>query len=202
MTECQSCPRDINDERNLCRICERRVIGYLEAIPKIYRALENLVGTKPTGSGKSAAVEAPAPCNIDALNLTAVGGIPDILTSWAEDWYDLLDWSPPEWTGTLADCVTSAVHRLRVNLPWAAEQHPAAGDFVCEIARLHSRAHRVIDGDPPRVPLGACACGGHITANPAALVARCSHCAEEWRGADLVALAESLRCATPSGVAA
>jgi hypothetical protein len=202
MSECQNCPRNTRDNRNLCYVCEARTGEHLDELPELYRTLESLVAVKAARSGKGAAIEAPAPCNIDALNLTATGGIPDILTTWAEDWYDLLDWTPPQWDGTLGERVTSAVHRLRVNLPWAAEQHPAAGDFAEEIARLHHRARRVIDGDVPRVPLGACECGGRITANPTTLTARCAGCDEEWRGPQLAELAEVLRSSSPIGAAA
>ncbi|GAU66678.1 hypothetical protein SSP35_03_03260 [Streptomyces sp. NBRC 110611] len=179
-------------ERCLCHICEERLGKQLDEIPVLYRTLEGIIGVKPTSTGKSAAVEAPAPCNIDALNLTATGGIPDILVSWVTDWYDLLGWYQPQW-GTAHDRVTTAAQRLRVNLPWAAERHPAAGDFAHEIAWLHSRAQRVIDGDTPRVPLGACECGGRITANPATLTARCSACFTQWRGPQLAELADAMR---------
>ncbi|MFF4607945.1 hypothetical protein ACFY12_35060 [Streptomyces sp. NPDC001339] len=201
MSDCQNCPRSTNGERFICRICETRTATVLDEIPALYRKLESIIGIKPTSTGKSVAVDAPAPCNIDALNLTATGGIADILVSWVLDWYDLLGWDQPKW-GTAHDRVTSAAQRLRVNLPWATEQHLAAGDFAHEIARLHSRARRVIDGDTPRIPLGPCPCGGAITANPAALVAGCPDCGEQWRGPQLIELAETQRNATPETAAA
>lgn len=193
MNECQNCPRYTRDNRNLCHICEDRVTEFLDEIPGLFKALESLVHVKRPRNARRAPVEASTPCNIDALSLTATGGIPDILTSWVEDWYALLDWDPPAWDSTLTDRVTSAVHRLRVNLPWAAEEHPAADDFAREIAHLHRQARRVIDGDTPHIPLGTCSCGGRITANPTTLAARCPDCREEWRGAQLADLAENLK---------
>ncbi|NGO67152.1 hypothetical protein [Streptomyces boncukensis] len=201
MSDCQHCPRNTNEGRNLCRVCEERLATQLDEIPSLYRALEYLVGTKAKTSGKRTSVEASAPCNIDALNLTAPGGIADILASWVEDWYDLLDWGEPQ-LDSRDDRVTSAVHRLRGNLPWAVEQHPAVGDFAREIAQLHRRARRVLDGDTPRVPLCACTCGGTVTANPAALVAHCSDCHTEWRGPQLIELAETRGNFPPVPVAA
>jgi len=196
MSDCQNCPRSTHEGRSLCRICEERAATQLDEIPSLYRTLRSLVGVKAAASGKRTSVEAPAPCNIDALNLTAPGGIPDILVSWVADWYRLLDWGEPRWD-TGRDRVTSAAQRLRVNLPWAAERHPAAGDFLREVATLCRRARRVIDGDAPRVPVGACECGGRITANPGTLVAQCADCRGIWAGPQLIELAETAGNAVP-----
>ncbi|MFE2832188.1 hypothetical protein ACFXI6_14240 [Streptomyces mirabilis] len=166
------CGRQLrNDElgRVACRLCQDRADTVLRQLPGpkgLYAGLARVLvpgvgsGVRVTGSRT-----APLPLRIEPLSLQARGGVVTVLQTWLVDWHELLEWRHPRWRGGLQQQLDDVVHALRVNLEWAATEHPAFGEFTDEVSSLVRQCERQISGERSERPVAVlCAepCCGRV----------------------------------------
>lgn len=180
--------------RQACRLCEQRVdktllelAGETGLYARLrFRLVPGKSGDGPAVSGTPAAA---IPVRLEPLSLLARGGVATILQTWAEDWHDHLGFQPPQWRGSLQQQLDDAVHRLRVNLPWAASSHPAFDEFAAELhkVRRDCEAQMGEQRPPRRVPV-ACPCGGILRVTLDTPGARCPGCGTQYGHAEVLQL--------------
>lgn len=196
---CCGCGRNLwTDELTFvcCRLCLQRTDELLAELPGkdgLYARLSRLDALAPgsrRGDGPvSGSRTAPLPLRLEPLSLTSRGGVLTILQTWLADWFERLDWTHPRWRGGWQEQLDDTVHRLRVNLPWAMETHPAAAEFAAEVGAMVAACCAALDpaSRPGRVVIGRCpvvtddgVCGARLTASTAAEWVRCGTCGEAW----------------------
>jgi hypothetical protein len=194
---CTVCHRGLYaDEatRQACRPCTDRTDLALRALAGPEGLYARLSGFLAPGSGNggptvSGSRTAPIPARLEVLNLQARGGVVTILQTWIIDWYENLAYRHPRWDGNLQQQCDQAVHRLRVLLPWAAEQHPAYAEFSHEIAQIKRQCEAQITGEraPRRVPV-TCPCGTVLKVTLDTPGARCPACGTQYGHAEVLGL--------------
>lgn len=111
----------------------------------------------------------------------ARGGVVTVLQAWLVDWHECLGWLHPRWKGDLQQQLDQVVKALRVNLEWAATEHPAFRDFAYEVAALVRQCERQISGERPERPIAvACPCGTVLRVTVSTPGARCRGCATQY----------------------
>lgn len=181
--------------RLACRLCEERVDRDLAALAGPRGLYAQLAGalrpgaTKDTGARVTGSRTAPLPLRLEPLSLSARGGVVTVLQTWLVDWHEQLGYTYPRWEGGLQEQLDQAVQRLRTQLPWAAERHPAFAEFTAEIAH-HTRAcRRQVTGEKPERRIAvACPCGATLHVTISTPGARCSTCGEQYGRADVLEL--------------
>lgn len=177
--------------RMACRPCTLRISGDLSALPALYAQLGDAL--MPTGSPDGPAVSgshtAPLPLRLEPLSLAARGGVVTVLQTWLVDWHELLDYRHPRWEGGMQGQCEQVVARLQMLLPWAAEKHPAIGEFAHEVGQMCRACERQITGEPaPRtIPL-ACPCGTILRVTLDTLGRHCAGCGEQYGREELFGL--------------
>src|SRR5690606_35510104 len=97
------------------------------------------------------------------------------------DWHEHLGWSHPRWRGDLQQQCDQAVKALRINIEWAATDHPAFADFLHEVTSVTRQCERQITGERPERPIAlACPCGSVIRVTVSTPGARCRGCATQY----------------------
>lgn len=194
---CATCGRELRHEelgRIACRLCQRRTDENLQALAGdtgLYATLQDAL--QPTRSVVDARVSgsrsAPLPLRLEALSLSASGGVVTILQTWLTDWHDQLGWRHPRWEGNLQQQVDQVVKALRVNLEWAATEHPAFADFSAEVASLTRACRAQTTGErPERRITVACPCGGTLRITISTPGARCAACSTQYARTDVLEL--------------
>jgi hypothetical protein len=154
---CDPCGRELRQDelgRRACRLCQDRVDQALRQLPGpdgLYGQLATRLVPGRGGDGQVVSVSrtAPLPLRLEPLSLMARGGVVTVLQDWQVDWHDRLGWPHPRWQGDLQQQLDNVVWALRVNLEWAATEHPAFGDFAREVASLVRQCERQISGERP-----------------------------------------------------
>lgn len=204
------CGRQLrNDElgRVACRLCQDRADTVLRQLPGpkgLYAGLARVLvpgvgsGVRVTGSRT-----APLPLRIEPLSLQARGGVVTVLQTWLVDWHELLEWRHPRWRGGLQQQLDDVVHALRVNLEWAATEHPAFGEFAQEVSSLVRQCERQISGEQPeRTVSVACECGTVLRVTVSTPGARCRGCNTQYARSEVLELPLATRESGQTGVAA
>ncbi|MFE7609232.1 hypothetical protein [Streptomyces celluloflavus] len=170
--------------RYACRPCEQRLAEQLTDLPGLIAHLHTLLTphTGAPGPRVTATKEPPAPLDLGVLD--QITGTTAVLDTWLTDWHDRLGWSPPTYH---ADPLTEAARALRLNLPWAVENHPAMDDFATELRDLHHQATATLDPPERTIPAGTCPtvtedspCGTALRIAPGDTVIHCPKCATQW----------------------
>lgn len=166
---CTSCDRPLWDDELThrgCGVCLRRTDEALAALagPRgLYAQLATALtpGRGGDGGGRvSGSRHAPLPVRLEPLSLTARGGVVTVLQTWLVDWHELLGFTYPRFEGGLQQQLDQAVTRLRSNLPWAAEHHPAWAEFAGEVRHMVGACRRQTTGEKPERTIAvACPCG-------------------------------------------
>lgn len=190
------CGRQLrNDEldRTACRLCQERADQALRQLPGpkgLYAGLARVLapgigsGLRVTGSRT-----APLPLRLEPLSLQARGGVVTVLQTWLVDWHDLLGWRHPRWQGGLQQQLDQVVRALRVNLEWAATDHPAFGEFGQEVSFLVRQCERQISGERPERPISvACPCGTVLRITVSTPGARCRGCDTQYGRSEVLEL--------------
>jgi hypothetical protein len=186
---CDPCGRDLrHDElgRRACRLCQDRVDLALRQLPGPDGLYAQLATRLTPGSGGgigpvSGSRTAPLPLRLEPLSLMARGGVVTVLQAWQVDWRELLGWPHPRWQGDLQQQLDNVVRALRVNLEWAATEHPAFGDFARETVSLVRQCERQVTGERKERPIPvACPCGTvlHVTVSMPGM--RCRGCSAQY----------------------
>lgn len=169
-----------------CRPCTDRVDQNLRALAGpdgLYARLAHSLrpGSSNGGTPVSGSRTAPLPVRLEPLSLAARGGVVTILQTWLIDWFELLDFRYPRWQGDLQQQCDDVVHRLRVNLNWAAETHPAFAEFALEVAQLRRQCETATGGEKPprRVPV-QCSCGQILKITLDSPGKKCSGCGTQY----------------------
>lgn len=198
------CGRQLrNDEldRTACRLCQERADDTLRALPGpagLYAALATVLapgissGVGPVSGSRSA----PLPLRLEPLSLTARGGVVTVLQAWLVDWHELLGWRHPRWEGDLQQQLDQVVKALRINLEWAATEHPAFWDFHQEVAGLVRQCERQITGERAERPIAvACPCGTVLRVTVSTPGVRCRGCSTQYGRGEVLDLPLAVRSA-------
>lgn len=177
--------------------CRDRIAGYLLELPSLYRQLADVLQPGRRGNTvRSGTRAAPLPCNLDALDLRARGGIEGVLGSWERDVVDILGWAPSPYRGTVEQAVMDSATFLHLQLPWICEEHPAVKEFASELRQTVAQAERLITGEsPPRRITVACPCGGLLRVTLDTPGAKCGGCETQYGHAEVLRLPMAVRAA-------
>ncbi|WP_442803629.1 hypothetical protein OG411_29860 [Streptomyces pseudogriseolus] len=169
-----------------CRPCTERTDQNLRALAGddgLYARLARSLrpGSSSGGPVVSGSRTAPLPVRLEPLSLAARGGVVTILQAWLVDWFELLDFRYPRWQGDLQQQCDDVVHRLRVNLNWAAETHPAFAEFALEVAQLRRQCEAATGGEKPPRRIGVqCSCGHTLRVTLDTAGVRCPACDTQY----------------------
>jgi hypothetical protein len=177
-----------------CRPCTDRVDHNLRALAGpdgLYARLTHSLhpGSGAGGPAVSGSRTAPLPVRLDPLSLAARGGVVTILQTWLVDWFELLEFRYPRWEGDLQQQCDDVVKRLRTNLRWAAETHPAFAEFADEVGRLKRQCETASGGEKPprRVPV-QCGCGHVLRVTLDTAGVRCPGCETSYGHSEVLQL--------------
>ena len=169
-----------------CRPCTDRVDRNLRALAGDDGLYARLAGSLHPGSSSGGPVVSgsrtpPVPVRLEPLSLAARGGVVTILQTWLIDWHDLLGYRHPRWDGDLQQQCDQVVQRLRVLLPWAAEQHGAFAEFAYEVGSLKRQAEAATGGEKPARRFGvACTCGATLKITIESPGKKCDSCGAQY----------------------
>jgi hypothetical protein len=174
-------------EAYLCESCTQDTADHLAALPALFGQLEEfLLPGSRSGTRGARPVEAPAPLNLDVMDLRTE--IATTLSSWHLALFDALGWDMPESGAALTERVKAAAGALHINVLWIASSWPAAGDCAGEIRELHRSATSVVGprdrglrmGNCPAVAENGAMCGAVLRLPPGGAVARCRFCGASY----------------------
>ncbi|MER5461637.1 hypothetical protein ABT010_13305 [Streptomyces sp. NPDC002668] len=197
MSTCTVCHRDLYADElgcQACRPCTDRTDQHLRALAGtdgLYAQLSGrlMPGSSSGGPSVSGSRTAPLPLRMEPLSLMARGGVITILQTWLIDWHELLGWTHPRWQGDLQQQLDQVVKALRVNLQWAAAEHPAFAEFAMEVGQIRRQCEGQVTGEKPpiRVPV-ACPCGTVLRITMDSPGHRCGGCGEQYGHTELMNL--------------
>ncbi|ELP67624.1 hypothetical protein STRTUCAR8_08571 [Streptomyces turgidiscabies Car8] len=199
-----ACGRQLrHDElaRTACHLCQERADQALRTLPGPDGLYAALAGVLAPGSGGGAirvasSRTAPLPLRLEPLSLTARGGIITVLQTWLVDWHEHLGWLHPRWEGGLQEQLDQAVKALRINLEWAATEHPAFVEFAREVSDLVRQCERQITGERAERPIAvACPCGTVLKVTVSTPGARCRGCSTQYGRTEVLDLPLATRTA-------
>lgn len=155
MTQCRCCQQHSADTRLLCTACTSRLDGQLLELPTLHRDLAHeLIPSPIPGQLVSGSKVPPMPCRADALTLRAAGGIPTVMTAWAELIFDARGFPAPNWL--VEDRVQHACDLIGGQLEWAARWLPGVDQLMVDVDQLHLAATAVLVPPEPTIRIGRC----------------------------------------------
>jgi hypothetical protein len=169
-----------------CRPCTQRVdraLRDLAGADGLYARLADSLhpGSSSGGPAVSGSRTAPIPVRLEPLSLAARGGVVTVLQTWLIDWHETLGYRHPRWNGDLQQQCDQVVGRLRVLLPWAAEQHGAFSEFAREVAVLRRQCEAATGGERgPRSFGVACQCGATLKITIESPGKHCDACGAQY----------------------
>ncbi len=208
---CASCTRQLrHDElgRVACRLCQGRADTALRQLPGADGLYAQLGARLMPGRGGdsilvSSSRTAPLPLRLEPLSLMARGGVVTVLQDWLTDWHEQLGWHHPRWQGGMQQQLDDVVHRLRINLEWAAASHPAFGDFLSDVTSYVRQCERQITGERKERPIAvACPCGAVLKVTVSTPGARCYGCSTQYARSEILDLPLAARAGRQTGAAA
>lgn len=170
--------------------CQQRIRQNLIQLPGLYRELADALqpGRRGDNGRGSIGRTAPLPCNLDALDLRARGGIEGILAGWAADLCERERWQLPQY-GNVEAAVDGYADLLLRNLTMICDEHPAVREFATEVRQIAGQAERLITGEKParRIPVG-CPCGAVLKVTIDTPGIRCDVCGAQYGHAEALRL--------------
>jgi hypothetical protein len=169
-----------------CRPCTDRADQNLRALAGpdgLYARLTDSLqpGSSSGGPSVSGSRTAPLPVRLQPLSLAARGGVVTILQTWLIDWHETLGYRHPRWDGDLQQQLDQVAGRLRVLLPWAAEEHGAFAEFAGEVASLRRQCDAATGGEKPARRFGVtCECGAILRITIESPGKRCEACGAQY----------------------
>lgn len=188
-------------DRTACWLCQERADQALRTLPGPAGLYAKLATVLAPGSGGGAvrvasSRTAPLPLRLEPLSLTARGGIITILQTWLVDWHERLGWRHPRWEGGLQEQCDQVVKALRINLDWAAADHPAFVEFTREVSDLVRQCERQITGERAERPIAvACPCGTVLRVTVSTPGVRCRGCGTQYGRTEVLDLPLATRAA-------
>ncbi|MEU0847697.1 hypothetical protein ABZ387_06980 [Streptomyces flaveolus] len=169
--------------------CRQRIAEHLDELPKLYRQLgDALVPGRRGGDGRTGTRTAPLPCNADALDLVARGGIEGVVGGWARDLCEQEHWDIPAYQSVTA-VVDWGCATLALNLGILCDEHPAIREIADELRQITGQARRLVTGEKPPRKIGvACSCGYtlRVTLDTAGL--KCPGCSTQYGHSEIFKL--------------
>lgn len=170
--------------------CQQKTRQNLLQLPGLYRALADALqpGRRGDNGRGSIGRTAPLPCNLEALDLRARGGIEGVLATWAADLCERERWQLPRY-GSIEAAVDGYADLLLRNLTMICDEHPAVREFAAELRQIAGQAERLITGERParRIPVG-CPCGTVLRITIDTPGARCPGCEVQYGHAEVLQL--------------
>lgn len=170
--------------------CRQQIRQNLIELPTLYAELADALQPARRGdSGRaSCGRTAPIPCNLEALDLRARGGIEGVLATWAADLCEREQWQLPQY-GTVEAAVDGYSELLLRNLTTICDEHPAVREFAAELRQIAGQARRLSTGDRPprRIPV-TCPCGTVLRITLDTPGARCPSCDVQYGHAEVLQL--------------
>ncbi|MFE9382342.1 hypothetical protein ACFYMO_03760 [Streptomyces sp. NPDC007025] len=156
-TTCTVCQQNLWDSElghQACGACVRKLDRLLQDLagPRgLYAQLATVLtpGTVGDSARVSGSRTAPLPIRLEPLSLASRGGVVTILQTWLVDIHEHLGYRHPRWQGGLQGQLDQAVSRLRILLPWAAENHEAFRELFTEVRDAVSACRAQVSGEPP-----------------------------------------------------
>jgi hypothetical protein len=177
--------------------CKQKIRDNLTRLPSLYAALADALQPTRRGDGgrASSGRTAPIPCNLEALDLRARGGIEGVLATWAADLCEREQWQLPQY-GTIEAAVNGYADLLLRNLTTICDEHPAVREFAAEIRQIVGQASRLTTGEKPprRIPV-QCGCGTVLRITIDTPGARCPGCETQYGHAEVLQLPMAERTA-------
>ncbi|PAZ15662.1 hypothetical protein CLM62_12765 [Streptomyces sp. SA15] len=198
------CGRQLRQDelgRVACRPCQERAdqaLRQLLGLDGLYARLATVLTPGRGGDGTivSTSRTAPLPLRLEPLSLMSRGGVVTVLQTWLVDWHELLGWRYPRWNGGLQQQLDDAVRALRMNLEWAASNHPAFWEFSVEVVALVRQCERQVTGERKERPIAvACPCGATLRVTVSTPGARCYGCDTQYARTQILDLPLASRAA-------
>lgn len=199
-TSCAACGHPVTIR--LCERCRANTDADLVALPGLYRSLADVLAPGVgAGDRVSGSRTPPLPVRLGPLTLRSGGSVASILTSWEDDWREILGWTMRPFRGNNEQTLEGTVKFLRSNWPWAIDKHPAPQEFAWEVRDLTSACRTEIEGKGESRVIGTCPstdesgriCGAKLWASPYATEIRCRLCRAAWKQDEWLSLAMSIR---------
>jgi hypothetical protein len=163
--------------------------GESKLVSGYYAALGDALapGAGSGGDGRvTGSRTAPLPIRLEPLSLAARGGVVTVLQTWLSDFHDQLGWLHPRFEGDMQGQLDQVVTRLRANLPWAAEHHPAWAELVTEVRQAHAACRAQTTGErPERRVRVCCPCGVTLSITLSTQGQQCGGCSTSYTWAEL-----------------
>ncbi|MEU3665780.1 hypothetical protein [Streptomyces virginiae] len=177
--------------------CQQKIRQNLLELPSLYAALADALEPSRRGdNGRSSSGRtAPIPCNLEALDLRARGGIEGVLATWAADLCEREQWQLPQY-GTVEAAVDGYADLLLRNLAMICDEHPAVREFAAELRQIAGQAERLVTGEKPprRIPV-QCPCGTVLRVTIDTPGARCPGCEVQYGHSEVLQLPMAERSA-------
>lgn len=149
---CQSCNRMLLTASTICEICQSDTLTKLVEIPRLYAQASNELAPGRGGYGSSGS-EMSIGVNINALDFLNAADLLGTLTAWEDMVREECSLTARQDHGLIEDRVMAVCEFLQTHMRYLSG-HSAAGDFVREVAVLHSKgmgAARIIIEKPTRI---------------------------------------------------
>lgn len=161
--------------------CRQRMADNLRELPHLYRQLgDALTPGRRGGDGRSGTRTPPIPCNAEALELRARGGIEGVVGGWARDLCEREEWDVPAYQSVQA-VVDWSCAILLANLGMICDEHEAVREIASELRQTVGQAQRITTGEKPprRVPV-SCPCGHVLRVTLDTAGVRCPGCSAQY----------------------
>ncbi|MCI3155509.1 hypothetical protein ELQ39_27950 [Streptomyces sp. GB4-14] len=176
---CAVCDQPSRDRVH--RGCRDRIAQALRDLPGLYRQLQTaLIPSRRGSDGRTTTRTAPLPCNTDALDLRARGGIEGVVGGWARDFCERESWDVPDYQSVQA-IVDWGCRVLAANLTIICDEHPAVRELADELRQITGQARRIITGEKPPRRIGVqCSCGHTLRVTLDTAGIRCPACSTQY----------------------
>lgn len=188
---CDACGVSKEDDWFICRPCQKKTARRLTEIPKLHAVLVSdtwlKVPERVESERKPGGKSYGAPANLRVLALVDKRtDVRAVLSPWIVDINALIGS-----VSVVPTDVRGVCDKLLSLLPWAASNHPAAGELVHEVAAQFVALDRVVSGSrrpPAPVPCPVVLpdsgpCSGFLSLRPDGAVT-CRGCGSRWEFED------------------
>jgi predicted Zn-ribbon and HTH transcriptional regulator len=154
----------------------------LRELPALYRQLADALTPGRRGvDGRSGTRTAPIPCNAEALELRARGGIEGVVGGWARDLCERERWDVPDYQSVQA-VVDWSCAILHANLGMICDEHEAVKEIADELRSVSGQARRLVTGEKPpiRIPVACEGCGHILRVSLDMDGIRCPRCQQQY----------------------
>jgi hypothetical protein len=177
--------------------CEEHMRENLQALPRLYRALADVLQPGRRGDGgRSATRAAPIPVNETVLDLRARGGIEGVVGGWARDLCEREHWTIPAYQSIEA-VIDWSCKTLLTNLPVICDEHPAVREMADEVRQIANQARALITGEsaPRRIAVKCSTdgCDGILRVTLNTPGERCQRCDTQYGHSEVLRLSPADR---------